>query len=231
MNPTVLQESTTQVIGDPTDVTNRSVRRISREVGDEDLLTPQRLHAELLVTGSQRLEAYLQGALRDATRSDVHKTHRYGQSVRAWLETLQVILGVLGYRSWIYREGRERNFWILETTAKFLSIEFDGEKLVGRSEGLDFVRGYFDADGGMPRDPRSRLYIQYCQKDRKSLETVKNILTSWDIESGRIHNPSARVDPDYWRFFIRANSWDRFLDLVGSWHPTKADQVNARTKI
>jgi hypothetical protein len=64
MNPTVLPITTTQVAGDLMEVTNRSVRKISREVGDEGLLTPQRLHAELLVTGSTRLESYLQGAAR-----------------------------------------------------------------------------------------------------------------------------------------------------------------------
>ena len=50
MNPTVLSITTTQVVGDQMEVTNRSVRKISREVGDEGLLTPQRLHAELLMT-------------------------------------------------------------------------------------------------------------------------------------------------------------------------------------
>ncbi len=53
MNPTVLPITTTQVAGDQMEVTNRSVRKISREVGDTGLLTPQRLHAELLVTGTQ----------------------------------------------------------------------------------------------------------------------------------------------------------------------------------
>jgi hypothetical protein len=231
MNPTVLPITTAQVGGDHMEVTNRSVRKISREVGDASLLTPQRLHAELLVTGSTRLESYLQGALRDATRSDAHKTHRYGQSDRGWLETLQSILGVLGHRSWIYREGKHREFWILETSAKFLTISFDGSTLVENEAGLDYVRGYFDADGGMPRDPRARLYVQYCQNNRKSLETVKSILASWGIESGRIHNPSVRVDPDYWRFFIRANSHSRFFDLVSSWHPRKRAQIVARTKI
>ncbi len=231
MNPTVLPITTTQVAGDQMEVTNRSVRKISREVGDEGLLTPQRLHAELLVTGSTRLESYLQGALRDATRSAAHKTHRYGQSDRAWLETLQSILGVLGHRSWIYREGKDRNFWVLETSAKFLSIQFDASQLVGLESGLDYVRGYFDADGGMPRDSRSRLYIQYCQNDRSSLETVKRILDDWGIECGRTHNPSIRVDPDYWRFFIRANSHSRFFELVSSWHPRKRAQIAARTKI
>ena len=194
-------------------------------------MTPQRLHAELLVTSAMRLQSYLQGALKDATKSALHRTHRYGQSDRKWLETLQVMLDVLGHRSWIYREGRERNFWVLETSARFLSEAYEATALIGTGEGLDYSRGYFDADGGLPRDPDARLYLQFAQKDRQSLETVKEILRTWEIECGRIHNPSAEVDPDYWRFFVRAASHQRFMKLVGSWHPTKRALIETRMKI
>ena len=194
-------------------------------------MTPQRLHAELLVTSAMRLQSYLQGALKDATKSALHRTHRYGQSDRKWLETLQVMLDVLGHRSWIYREGRERNFWVLETSARFLSEAYEATALIGTGEGLDYSRGYFDADGGLPRDPDARLYLQFAQKDRQSLETVKEILRSWEIECGRLHNPSAEVDPDYWRFFVRAASHQRFMKLVGSWHPTKRALIETRMKI
>ena len=194
-------------------------------------MTPQRLHAELLVTSAMRLQSYLQGALKDATKSALHRTHRYGQSDRKWLETLQVMLDVLGHRSWIYREGRERNFWVLETSARFLSEAYEATALIGTGEGLDYSRGYFDADGGLPRDPDAWLYLQFAQKDRQSLETVKELLRSWEIECGRIHNPSAEVDPDYWRFFVRAASHQRFMKLVGSWHPTKRALIETRMKI
>lgn len=231
MYPAVLPLDTAPRGAHVLEVKNRPVRTISREVGSESLLTPQRLHAELLVTSASRLEAYLQGALKDATRSALHKTHRYGQSEREWLEYLQAILGVLGHRGWIYKEGRERHFWILESSARFLSVDFDPLALVKTESGLDYVRGYFDADGGIPRSPEARLYVQLCQKDRKSLEVVAEILSSWEIECGRIHNPSAAVDPDYWRIFVRASSHERFLTLVGSWHPRKRAQINARMKI
>jgi hypothetical protein len=206
------------------------VRTISREVG-ETLLTPQRPHAELLVTSATQVEAYLQGALKDGTRNDLHKTFRFGQSDRRWLEFLRDLLGVLGRRGWIYKEGRERNFWVLETTAPFLSTKFVADDLVGTDQGLDYVRGYFDAEGGMPKTPSSRLYLYYGQKDRKSLETVMGILSSWSIEVGRIHNPSQAADPDYWRFYIRAASHQRFMSLVGSWHPRKRALIETRMKI
>jgi hypothetical protein len=194
-------------------------------------LTPQRLHAELLGTGAKGLEAYLQGALRDGTRSSRHNTHRIGQADRRWLETIGLTLDRLGHRWWIYREGRTRAFWILETSAPFLSVRFNAAPLIGTSEGLCYVRGYFDAEGGMPRDPSARLYLQLCQKDRANLETAREILESWAIRCGRVHNPSVRVDPDYWRFYVRAGSHQRFMTTVGSWHPRKRQLLDNRMKI
>jgi hypothetical protein len=147
------------------------------------------------------------------------------------LALLQEILKLLQCRGWIYKEGRLRSYWILETTAPFLSIDFDGSSLVGAREGLDYVRGYFDAEGGMPQDPEARLYLGISQKDRGSLEAVQMILESWEIDCGRIHNPSHSVDPDYWRFYIRSGSHRRFMAVVGSWHPRKRRLMEARMKI
>jgi hypothetical protein len=131
----------------------------------------------------------------------------------------------------MYREGRARNLWVVETTAKFLSLDFDPLPLVGTRHGLFYVRGYFDRDGGMPRDAMARLYLQLCQKDRGSLESVVRILESWTILCGRVHNPSVRVDPKYWRVFIRRCSQDSFMRLVSSWHPAKRQQMQIRMKI
>jgi hypothetical protein len=194
-------------------------------------LTPQRLHAELLATGASSLEAYLQGALRDGTRSARHRTHRIGQADPGWLALLQTALGVLGHRGWIYREGRDRRLWVLETTAPFLSLKYDAAPLVNTREGIAYVRGYFDAEGGMPTSPEGRLYFQFCQKDRRNLKAVLEILESWNVSCGRVHNPSRRVDPDYWRFYVLARSHERFMTLVGSWHPRKRQQIETRMKI
>ncbi len=194
-------------------------------------VTPQRLHAELLAVGAKGLEAYLQGALRDATRSALHRTHRFSQSNPDWLTLVGTALSLLGHRSWMYREGRTRNLWVLETTAKFLSLGFDPLELVGTPHGLSYVRGYFDTDGGMPKDPTARLYFQLCQKDRASLESVVTILEGRAIRCGRVHNPSVRVDPDYWRVFVRSCSHESFMRLVGSWHPVKRQQIQTRMKI
>jgi hypothetical protein len=234
VNPTVLlsRSQTSQGAGDIEGSDNPIGADNQQGSRRKLLLTPQRLHAEPLdLMSAADVEAYLQGALKDATPSVRHRTHRYGQSDRAWLERIADLLGALGHRSWIYREGRDRNYWIVETSAKFLSVSFDPSSLIGTHAGLLYVRGYFDADGGMPTSSEARLYVQFCQKDRASLERVQGILQAEGIESGRIHNPSVRVDPDYWRFFVRAKSHEDFLTRVGSWHPRKQAQIRARVKI
>ncbi len=194
-------------------------------------LTPQRLYAELLAAKARGLEAYLQGALKDATESYLHGTHRFGQNDIRWLEVLNQCLTLLGHTGWIYREGRTRRFWVLETTASFLSTSFDASILAGSPAGLAFARGYFDAEGGMPRKNDARLYFQFSQKDRSDLEILRRVLVTAGIDCGRLHNPSHRVDPDYWRFYVRARSHDRFMSLVGSWHPRKRKQIYNRMKI
>jgi hypothetical protein len=121
--------------------------------------------------------------------------------------------------------------WVLETTAPFLSKSFDAAALTFEPQGLDYVRGYFDSDGGMPCRADARLYFQFCQKNRESLEVVKDILESRAIECGRVHNPSPKIDPNYWRMYVR-NGWhDKFMRLVRSWHPRKRLQMQNRMKI
>ena len=119
---------------------------------------------------------------------------------------------------------------MLETTAQFLDVDFDPDSLNTSEERIAYVRGYFDAEGGLPQSPDARFYIQFTQKDRDELEKVKTILESIGIECGEAHNPSVEVDPDYWRFYVRAKSYKAFAELVGSWHPRK-EAILQRMKI
>ena len=81
---------------------NSRVRTISREVAETSsqtaLLTPQRLHAELLETSVSGARAYLHGAAHDATISHRHRTVRFGQSDERWLE--QILTSCERYSSW-----------------------------------------------------------------------------------------------------------------------------------
>jgi hypothetical protein len=183
---------------------------------------------DLHEVGAACLESYLQGALKDGTRAVGHRTHRISQSNRGWLELLQRILAKLGHKAWVYREGQTRDMWVVETSAGFLATDYDARQLMGTVEGIHYARGYFDAEGGMPRRIDSRLYLQLVQKDRQSLATLRGILRAAGIECGALHNPSVRVDPEFWRFYIRARSHRRFMRLVGSWHPIKAELIRGR---
>ena len=59
------------------------------------------------------------------------------------------------------------------------------------------------------------------QKDKADLLEVKNFLEEMNIGCGKMHNPSEKTDPNYWRFFVRANSYKRFAKIINSSHPEK----------
>lgn len=194
-------------------------------------ITPQRLHADSLLMTQGIAKAYLQGALHDGTHSQMHWTHRIAQKNVEWLNMIHHLLSNLGHRSWIYREGKTRDVHILETSAKFLRIDFNPDELTDYQEKIAYVKGYFDAEGGVPKALQSRFYIQICQKDREELDKVRNILEEASISCGCIHNPSVKVDPNYWRFFVRTKSQQRFAEIIGSWHPLKDAIFKARKMI
>ncbi len=195
---------------------------LSRSVSQPGLMTPQRLHADSQTTRGA-IQAYFQGALHDGTFNRRHKTHRIAQKGLDWLRRLQHLLHLLGNSSWIYREGATRDeMYVVETTANFLNVNFDPVLLACEGEKVAYVRGYFDAEGGMPRSVDvTPFQIQFTQKDRTELGKVRDILEGLGIRCGKLHNPSARVDADYWRFFISVPCNKEFACRIGSWHPRK----------
>jgi len=185
-------------------------------------MTPQRLHADsLIIRGT--IQAYFQGALHDGTFNRQHSTHRIAQKGREWLERLQCLLSLVGYRSWIYQEGKRRvDMYALETTADFLKVKYDPLQLPSEVEKIAYLRGYFDAEGGMPRKLDAKPFqIQYVQKDAAELQKVRDILIELGINCGKMHIPSMKKDPDYWRFFISIPCNRTFARCIGSWHPRK----------
>ncbi len=182
------------------------------------------LETEVFGATERELRSYLDGASRDGTFSARHGTLRISQKGQEWLETLKLALERLDARSWTYREGR-RNVWTLETCWWDPYVPETPEEMAA------FARGYFDAEGGVPRDPVARFYIQFVQKDLGDLSILRDRLSALGISCGRIHNPSVRVDPDYWRFFIRARSQSNFCLNVSSWHPRKRPLLEVRTTI
>ncbi|HEX2026470.1 MAG TPA: LAGLIDADG family homing endonuclease [Nitriliruptorales bacterium] len=169
--------------------------------------------------------AYIAGATRDGHVNRLHQTLCISQADPEWLLLLQILFEKLGSRSWIYRESARRSVWTLEICRVVDPVP----TLDTLDEVAAFVRGYFDAEGGIPRDIDSRFYIQICQKDRRDLIHLRRLLLErLSIACGRLHNPSVRIDPEYWRFYVRASGHSRFAAVVGSWHPIKARIIAAR---
>ncbi len=160
-------------------------------------------------------KAYLLGALHDGTVRRL--TYRIVQKDQEYIEFLVKEIKGLGQKAWMYKEGKTRNLYVVEFSRSFLEdfvIESNQDK-------IDYIRGYFDAEGGVSRDPKVRYYLYFAQKNLKDLMQVKEWLEELKVKCGSIHNPSKKVDPNYWRFFISIQSYEKFAQLIGSWHSVK----------
>jgi hypothetical protein len=131
-------------------------------------------------------------------------------------------------RAWTYREGRSRHLWILETSVAVLAEKPTFSTSEGR---LAYARGYFDAEGGTPREPSARFYVQFVQKNRGDIEQLREILQQEGICCGQLHNPSRQRDPELWRFYVVAAGHAAFVTRVGSWHPRKRRLLESRFDI
>ena len=102
-------------------------------------------------------------------------------------------------------------------------VEFSKKTLEGTSierNKIDYVRGYFDAEGSVPEKQGARFYIYFAQNNKRDLEVVRKILIELGIKCGVMHVPSEKK-PTYWRFYVSSKSHRKFIELVGSWHPRK----------
>jgi intein-encoded DNA endonuclease-like protein len=85
-----------------------------------------------------------------------------------------------------------------------------------------YIQGFFDAEGGVPRNPmNSKLYITFTQRNRESLEFLKEKLHSkWGIVSGKLRISDSKSL--CWRFTITGlGSIKRFITEIGTEHPSK----------
>lgn len=176
------------------------------------------------------IESYLLGALHDGTFSS-NERFRISQKGTEWLKVLEKLFGKLGYNSWIYKEGSDRKVYVLETLADFLDFKFDPLQLKKKEKKIGYIRGFFDAEGGIPRNSMARFYIQLTQNNKEKIEKLKKLLTDLGIKTGKIHNPSRKVMPNYWRMYILASSQKTFIKKISSWHPRKIKTLRKRMKI
>ena len=176
------------------------------------------------------IKAYFLGALHDGTFSS-NKRFRISQKGTRWLKFLQKLLKEIGYNSWIYKEGKDREVYVLETLADFLDFKFNPERFNKEKEKIAYIRGFFDAEGGIPKNKKARFYIQLVQNNKVKLKKIKKILKDLEIQIGKIHNPSYKINPNYWRMYILADSQKLFVEKIGSWHPRKISVLSKRMVI
>ncbi len=162
--------------------------------------------AEVRKATAAESRASLLGASRDGTFNRFHRTLRISQADVRWLWVLQVLFHKIGSRSWIYREG-SWDVWVIESTCRLT----DDVGVTTPEAKIAFIRGFFDAEGSIPRQAQARFYIQLVQKNLPDLERVRTMLLDCGIRCGMVHNPSARVDPEYWRFYILSGSCQDFI--------------------
>ena len=185
-------------------------------------MTPQRLHAGLLEELIDMSKAYLLGVMHDSTERK--KTYRISSKDNTFIQFLANMIHKMGFKAWTYREGKTRNMFIVEFSKKVISntvIENEQQK-------IDYIRGYFDAEGSTPRSENVRFYIYFAQKDKCDLEQLKSYLTDLGIICGKTHNPSKLKDPNYWRFFISCKSYKLFIKKIGSMHPIKSQLLRKK---
>ncbi len=161
-------------------------------------------------------KAYLLGAMHDGTVRKL--TYRICQKDKEYIEFLVKGIISLGFKAWMYKEGKDRNLYV----AEFSKIILNGFVIKTKQDKIDYIRGYFDAEGGISRDPKVRYYLYFAQKNLQDLEQVKEYLVKLGINCGKTHIPSKKQDPDFWRFFISVKSYVNFAKLIGSWHPVKS---------
>ncbi len=159
-------------------------------------------------------KAYLFGALHDG--SERKHTFRISQKYLSFVSDLANMIKAMGYNAWVYREGFDRELFVVEFSKSVLSCF----EITSIQDKIDYITGYFDAEGSVPLNG-SRMYIYFCQKDKIDLEEVKTFLQQLGITCGKIHNPSKKEDPNYWRFFVSCKSYKDFAKIISSRHPVK----------
>ena len=164
---------------------------------------------------SQISKHYLLGLLHDATERKT--TYRIATKSKDFSDFLVKGIKNLGMSAWNYKEGKNRDLWITEFSKSLLK----NVKIVSKINKIDYVRGYFDAEGGISKHSSVRFYIYFCQKDKSDLLEVKEYLEEIGVITGAMHNPSYKVDPNYWRFYVRAKSYSKFAKIISSNHPEK----------
>lgn len=195
---------------------NKSENVTSADNQQGTLLKNKRDTSETTSKAPQITKTYILGLLGDSTERKY--TFRISQKGIVFPNIVKNGINFLGFKAWVYKEGKNRDVFVVEFSKKVIK----GTKIKTKQEIIDYISGFFDAEGGISKLSTVLPYIYFCQKDYEKLFILKKYLTSLNIFCGKIHNPSKKVDPEYWRFYISRKSLSDFYGLVESRHPEKS---------
>jgi|SRR3989338_3401634 len=94
-----------------------------------------------------------------------------------------------------------------------------------------YISGFWDAEGGCPHIEkkivkRKNIYVKFAQKNKESLEFIKNTLEKEGIKSGRIHWNESK-----WILKIRIKDIPLFSSYINPLHPKKQKRLEMLTKL
>lgn len=177
---------------------------------------------------------YLIGALRDGCLT-TGWTIKYKQKVRGWLSViiLPIIneifkLNLTEKCIYLQKEEGKTEVWYLAFRNKRVWNELNsiknGEPKTNEEKKF-YIMGFWDADGGCPKFPEKnkKNYIKFTQKDRDSLEKIKDTLeVDFGINCGNIIISEKKNTGNIWRLVItNKDSMIKFCNKIGSLHPEK----------
>src|SRR5947199_8574510 len=108
-------------------------------------------------------KAYLLGALHDGTVRK--RTYRIVQKEQDYIEFLVKGIQSLRHNDWMYKEGQTRQLYVAEFSKSLLKDVY----ITSQQDKIDYIRGYFDAEGGVSRIQSVRYYIYFAQKNLEDL--------------------------------------------------------------
>lgn len=179
--------------------------------------------------------AYLLGALGDGCL--VHRKHKgeycveYEQKICSWLSDsilprFERLYGkspeVKQRKSKLYRIRLYSKTAFLELSSAMQNLELlSGESAVVKSH---FIRGFFDAEGSVPKRKAGTSYrLEIYQKDKSKLELISRLLSSeFGISCNKITNSRSVGQLN----LHGIDNLRRFRQAVGSEHALKSKALN-----
>ncbi|UCG95379.1 MAG: LAGLIDADG family homing endonuclease [archaeon] len=127
----------------------------------------------------------------------------------------------------IYLQKEYKPVWYLAFKDKLIwqkLNEFQNRQPKTINEQKFYIMGFWDTDGGCPKNPtpEKKMYIKFTQKEKKSLEELKQMIENFGIKCGKVRISEHNDCGEIWRFSItNKEGIINFCDLIGSLHPEK----------